>query len=174
MRKSILCDWCAIDCNSDAPRCINCYSGNRMVPKYSSSKDKSCTTKVVLADTNWAFDLLSNNTHKPKIKKVIFNDPATIVFWEDGMKTVVKCQEGDMFDPEKGIAMAMAKRLYDNNSSYCNDIKKWVEEYEEHNKESFQKELEKLKKTVAKFTIPKLNVNITLDKKDKINDPSDL
>ena len=27
------------------------------------------------------------------IKKVIFNPPATIVFWEDGSKTVVKCRE---------------------------------------------------------------------------------
>lgn len=25
------------------------------------------------------------------IKKVIFNDPATIVLWNDGTKTVVKC-----------------------------------------------------------------------------------
>lgn len=28
-----------------------------------------------------------------QIKNVIFNDPATIVFWKDGTKTVVKCQK---------------------------------------------------------------------------------
>ena len=39
-----------------------------------------------------------------KIEKVIFNDPATIVIWADGSKTVVKCQEGDVFDKEKGLA----------------------------------------------------------------------
>ena len=44
------------------------------------------------------------------IKKVIFNDPATIVFWNDGSKTVVKCQEGDIFDPEKGLAMAISMK----------------------------------------------------------------
>ena len=43
------------------------------------------------------------------IKKVIFNDPATIVFWKNGTKTVVKCQEGAMFDPEKGLAMAISR-----------------------------------------------------------------
>lgn len=43
------------------------------------------------------------------IKKVIFNDPATIVFWEDGTKTIVKCQEGVTFDPEKGLAMAISR-----------------------------------------------------------------
>ena len=48
----------------------------------------------------------------PKIKKVIFNDPATIVMWSDGTKTVVKCQEGDTFDPEKGLAMCVVKKMF--------------------------------------------------------------
>ena len=60
----------------------------------------------------------------PEIKNVIFNDPATIVFWEDGTKTVVKCQDGDEFDPEKGLAMAIAKKAYGNKGSYCNKLKK--------------------------------------------------
>lgn len=50
-------------------------------------------------------------THIPTnpIEKVIFNDPATIVFWKDGTKTIVKCQEGAEFDPEKGLAMAISR-----------------------------------------------------------------
>lgn len=43
------------------------------------------------------------------INKVIFNDPATIVFWKDGTKTIVKRQEGAEFDPEKGLAMAICR-----------------------------------------------------------------
>lgn len=62
----------------------------------------------------------------PEIKNVIFNDPATIVFWEDGTKTVVKCQDGDEFDPEKGLAMAIAKKAYGNKGGYCNKLKKWL------------------------------------------------
>ena len=45
-----------------------------------------------------------------EIEKVIFNDLATIVIWNDGTKTVVKCQEGDNFDHEKGLAMCIAKK----------------------------------------------------------------
>lgn len=72
------------------------------------------------------------NTHiAMEIKDVIFNDPATIVFWMDGTKTVVKCQEGDEFDPEKGLTMAIAKKVYGNKGSYCNVIKKWCEPYYE-------------------------------------------
>lgn len=66
------------------------------------------------------------SSHIPEIKNVIFNDPATIVFWEDGTKTVVKCQDGDEFDPEKGLAMAIAKKAYGNKGSYCNKMKKWL------------------------------------------------
>lgn len=62
----------------------------------------------------------------PEIKNVIFNDPATIVFWDDGTKTVVKCQDGDEFDPEKGLAMAIVKKTYGNKGSYCNQLKKWL------------------------------------------------
>lgn len=62
----------------------------------------------------------------PEIKNVIFNNPATIVFWEDGTKTVVKCQDGDEFDPEKGLSMAIVKKAYGNKGNYCNKMKKWL------------------------------------------------
>lgn len=62
----------------------------------------------------------------PKIKNVIFNDPATIVFWADGTKTVVKAQNDDWFDPEKGLAMAISKKALGNKGNYCNELKKWL------------------------------------------------
>lgn len=65
------------------------------------------------------------------IRNVIFNPPATIIFWGDGTKTVVKCQNDEEFDPEKGMAMAIAKKHFGNKGSYCNQIKKWTEKYEE-------------------------------------------
>lgn len=61
-----------------------------------------------------------------RIKKVIFNDPATIVFWSDGSKTVVKCGENDTFDPEKGLAMAISKKFFDNTGYYYDVFKKWL------------------------------------------------
>ena len=61
-----------------------------------------------------------------KIKNVIFNKPATIVFWADGTKTIVKCEHED-FDPEKGLAMAIVKKTMADNHSYYNEIfKKWL------------------------------------------------
>lgn len=61
------------------------------------------------------------------ITKVIFNNPATIVLWSDGTKTVVKCDERDEFDPEKGLAMAICKKHF--GGGFYNDIfKKWIPE----------------------------------------------
>ena len=59
------------------------------------------------------------------IKKVIFNNPATIVFWSDGSKTVVKAHLDD-YDPEKGLAMAIAKKALGNEGNYYNVFKKWL------------------------------------------------
>lgn len=50
--------------------------------------------------------------------KIIFSPPATIVFWKDGTKTVVKCQEGDIFNEEVGLAMAIAQKIAGNRSKY--------------------------------------------------------
>jgi|InofroStandDraft_1065614.scaffolds.fasta_scaffold141594_2 hypothetical protein len=65
-----------------------------------------------------------------EIKKVIFNNPATIVFWADGTKTVVKAKNED-FDPEKGLAMAITKKVFGNKGSYFNKIKRWTNDYNE-------------------------------------------
>jgi hypothetical protein len=59
------------------------------------------------------------------IKNVIFNDPATIVIWADGTKTVVKAGR-DFFDEEKGLAMAICKKIMGNRGSYYNVFKKWL------------------------------------------------
>ena len=60
------------------------------------------------------------------IKEVIFHDPATVVYWKDGTKTVVKCQDEE-FDKEKGLLAAIAKKVYGNKGNFNNLIKKHCE-----------------------------------------------
>lgn len=69
----------------------------------------------------------------PGINKVIFNDPATIVFWYDGTKTIVKCKENDSFDPEKGLAMAIAKYHFGNDNTFHKVMKSWLPKEEKNN-----------------------------------------
>ena len=67
---------------------------------------------------------------KVEIENVIFNDPCTIVFWSDGDKTIVKCNSED-FNKEKGLAMAITKKLLGTNkskSNYNDIFKKWIKD----------------------------------------------
>lgn len=76
-------------------------------------------TKVVTKNYKTCTDEL------PEIKKVIFNDPATIVFWADGTKTVVKCMEGKKFNTWDGLSMAICKKLF--GKSFKRTFRKWCE-----------------------------------------------
>jgi hypothetical protein len=60
-----------------------------------------------------------------RIKKVIFNDPYTIVIWSDTTNTIVKA-ENEPFDPEKGLAMAISKYFFENQRYYYDVFKKWL------------------------------------------------
>ena len=55
---------------------------------------------------------------KPKPIRVIFHPPATIVYWDDNTKTVVKCSENEEFIQEVGLAMSFIKKLYPNRSEF--------------------------------------------------------
>ena len=55
-------------------------------------------------------------------KRVIFNPPATIVEWEDGTKTVVKCHD-DAFSEEFGFAMAVMRKIYGSRKEFMAQFK---------------------------------------------------
>lgn len=63
----------------------------------------------------------------PEIEKVIFNDPATVVIWSDGTKTIVKTrQKGrkkDKFSKEYGLAIAIAKKYCGNRCRFLKLVK---------------------------------------------------
>lgn len=126
------------------------------VPNGSSKCWDELKTNYALTD----IELISKKNSKEaynkrifsEIKDIIINDPATIILWKDGIKTIVKCQPVDTFDPEKGIAMAILKKLYGNSGFYKDIFEPAIEKYE------LKKSLEKSKKHVAtkkekKYTI---------------------
>lgn len=72
-------------------------------------------------------DALNHRALIPGMEKVIFNDPATIILWDDGTKTVVKAHD-EPFDKEKGLAMAIAKKALGNRGRYFEVFKEYCEE----------------------------------------------
>ena len=63
-----------------------------------------------------------------RIKRVIFNKEklTTVVLWADGQKTIIKCQEGDVFDEEKALALCYMKRVLGNRGSFNETLRKWT------------------------------------------------
>lgn len=59
------------------------------------------------------------------IKKVIYNNPATIVLWSDGTKTVAKCKENDAYSPECGLSICMLKKIL-GASAIRNIFNDWI------------------------------------------------
>ena len=59
-----------------------------------------------------------------RIDRAIFHDPATVVYWKDGTKTVVKCHN-EPFDREKGLAMCIAKKVL--GKDFHKTFREWCE-----------------------------------------------
>ena len=90
------------------------------------------------------------------IKKVKFNPPATIVFWTDNTKTVVKCS-GEDYDPEKGLAMCICKKMFGNKGNYYEVFKKWLPK--EEDSDVVQKVLEHIKPQTFEFELKPIDIN---------------
>ena len=93
-------------------------------------KEENCITNDIYTAKE-AVKIMRNS-----IKKIIFNDPATIIIWGNGDKTIVKCGEGETYDPEKGMAMAIAKHFLGDKGNYYETFKKWLPKENETVKES--------------------------------------
>lgn len=61
----------------------------------------------------------ANNLYNTfEVKDILINGPATIVFWTDGTKTVVKCGAEDLYDAEKAVAMCFMKKALGSRSMH--------------------------------------------------------
>lgn len=92
---------------------------------YEKGYSRGMETAIRAARSTYGF---AWNNKDLKIKKVIFNDPATIVFWADGTKTVAKAHGDDKFDKEVGLTVCIAKKALGNRSNFDKVFKKWIKD----------------------------------------------
>ena len=81
--------------------------------------------------TKFVQEAINAYNKKWDIERVIFNEPATIVFWGDGSKTVVKCRKGDKFNKETGLALAICKHIAGDKYHYFDKFKHFIPELKE-------------------------------------------
>ena len=121
---------------------VNTYT--KAIADYFSRKDNlttedRATAKCLINSIYGAASMSMNNNSYVFLIRVIYNDPATIAFWSDGTKTIVKAQPGDIFDPEKGLAMVIAKKVCGNKGNYYNSFKRWLPKNQVGNEEIIYK-----------------------------------
>ena len=112
---------------------LNYVYGTGMFNKEDKMMDGIDAMRYVADDMISLSKTNDNMFKKDTPKKVIFNDPATIVYWKDGTKTVVKAED-EPFDPEKGLAMAIAKKYLGNKGNYYDIFRKWLPKEEDFSK----------------------------------------
>lgn len=86
--------------------------------------------KIVMSqgrDAEDYFTAIFSRVKANQVEKVIFNDKTTIVFWNDHTKTVVKCQDGDTFSEEAGIALCFMKKMLGNKGNYNKVLREVLE-----------------------------------------------
>lgn len=131
--QMVSCEDCVYDNKFGSWHCVGCAAKSNFVPRsksriyYKSVQELNRPPAAYLAMMETARGFADDLT-VPEILDVVFNGPATIIFWADGTKTVVKAIY-DEFDPEKGLAMAIAKKALGNKGNYFNVIKRWTDEY---------------------------------------------
>ena len=115
------------------------YVSNYISGRNNLTTEDRATAKCLINSIYGAASMSMNNNSYVFLIRVIYNDPATIAFWSDGTKTIVKAQPGDIFDPEKGLAMAIAKKACGNKGNYYNGFKKWLPKNQVGNEEIIYK-----------------------------------
>ena len=133
---------------TNVERCIDNNPLNDLASKYikddrdsfmAYSELPNDPVNYTMADVRSTLELLSwyqngREISFPLVEKVIFNKPATIIFWADGTKTVVKCQKDkngryEKYDKEKGLALCYMKKALGNKYDYYSLVKNIIEKF---------------------------------------------
>lgn len=93
------------------------------------------------------------------ITEVIYNDPAVVVYWKDGTKTVATAQNED-YDPEKGLAICFAKKALGNSYKGMGRFKRLL-------KKALKKKTEEDCTLVVKPKVTNATIEAEVEKKPK-------
>ncbi len=92
--------------------------------------DEDCNKEFI----DYLKEKLTEFAQENCVKKIVRNGPATIVFWDDGTKTIVKRAEGTKDDIYMAFCSAFTKKMLGNNSRIKRVIfKNLIEEGEKKN-----------------------------------------
>lgn len=115
---------------SDVPVKVVTVGKSAVKTAEKTAKNAANTAKKVVDSAKECAACRKN--YEPKltdfIDNVICQDSAVVIFWKDGTKTTAKCGPDDVFDYEKGLAIAALKYVF-GNKVYQEDMKEIMEAF---------------------------------------------
>lgn len=118
------------------------------------NKDNGFDSVIYQMEKKRKFTEGGNTMKKIDVEKIIFNGFKTIVFWNDGTKTIVSMsQEERNFDPEDAFRAAYTKKMFGTNSKIKRIIKEKsnIEQHQKIVKEKLKEEMEKISRDYDKM-----------------------
>lgn len=109
--------------------------GDQEMMEWVKEQSKKCNKPIDAVTTNYKyiskdqFDRMVGTEMRRTLNtifanvRIIYNDPATIVFWGDGTKTIVKRAKGEKYNEYNAFCSALAKRIYITNSAITRMVK---------------------------------------------------
>lgn len=81
----------------------------------------------------FTFDYKEEKNLDKKIRHIQFNEEkkVTTIVWKDGDVTMAKCGPNDIWDPEKGVLVCVAKRFFNSGTQFNKWLKSAIPEEEE-------------------------------------------
>ena len=109
-------------------RCRERFWSNRAILYGNGGIDKFIlmNSTIILDDPTACDDAPAKTQYIPEISNIYFNDPVTIVLWNDGTKTIVRRQNDDVYSEEVGLAHCISKKALGNKGNFNDVFKKWL------------------------------------------------
>lgn len=114
---------------------------------------ESLVMPIITSSQNMHGNKEENSMIIPDIKNVFFNEvkKTTTVLFNDHTSVVVKCTDNDEFDPEMGLAMALARRYFGSRTKLKKAVAKWVATSAPKNEQLKKKAARKAEKEAAQI-----------------------
>jgi len=124
---------------------------------------KEMTDKKETMKTKW--EKWDKSKFTPE--RIVYNPPATIVFWKDKTKTVVKCSEGEEYSEYFGFLAALGKKIFETNSEVNRIVNKYKPEPKPTTAEVLKSKADKIMSTYFPEPKPKAKPAVKKKKENK-------
>lgn len=118
----------------------DCYGYSHMSTNFDGTTVSNYTSVENLSLSRWLLKIKNGDADgdteahiDPSFytpRKIIFNDPVSVVFWNDGTKTIVRRTKGEKFNKYTAFTAALAKKIFGNNTRVNAIVKSGIDQKE--------------------------------------------